>query len=99
MRTYPIVPPAITATSSATANAGPCAMKRGARACGCEESAARPGRLAARSAPGGLAGGFEAAVLSAVSKVEDEPDDEPHGEPQPVRPSQAVDHRAAHDDA
>src|SRR5262245_56299350 len=42
---------------------------------------------------------LEPAVRPAVAEVEREADRQPHAEPQPVGPAEAVDHRAADDDA
>src|SRR5690349_7024877 len=79
-----------TETRRATANPGPCARKNWSP-CGFftrTESAIR--RLTAPR---------ERAVVPAVREVEREADDQPDEQPQPVRPAEAVDHRAADGDA
>src|ERR1700733_10537026 len=53
----------------------------------------------ATSAPRFVGVELKPAVLHAVAEVEDEADRQPHAEPQPVGPAQAVDHRAADQDA
>src|SRR3954453_3528619 len=77
-------------TRRATAKTGPCARN--------PPSPLRTFTNAA-SASGFLRVALQTAVLHAVAEVEHEADRQPHAEPQPVGPAEAVNHRAADDDA